>query len=591
MVAAPTVPVNANDEEFKDSSVKSYARLRPRLSGTENGKTWIEDPVELEYTHDKIMNKGRIGSSSSCNKNKVQTLRFFNRVFGPDMNNEEIFQEMVVPMLNNVVKGFPSVLIAYGQTGSGKTYSMLGVGEKSGMGLLDFSTKWLRQRSDNQSITLSAVEVYGIHGTRVAFYDLFKQPRKWIDKMPLKALGMASTMVLNSDEDCKEAILKAHASSHFAPTARNPQSSRGHICFKVTYTKGRKESSFVIVDLAGSEGMSDLKKPTKGSDSDDQPTKFSFEMRKMEAGIIKNGLGELRGMISELKRRKIGKSRGTGLRQLLFEHVTGNTILSFLFTIAPSKMHSTATENTLRVADSVSQIKKKVTRIADKGPKAGAKRLAVQENEWLRKGVELRDLQLMKQKSEIGELKKRLHHVYYLAYLAASKQSWLKPEGEDKPEGEEGAPHPLQVEVDRMRRELDEKERQIQSYKAEMKDMVDRHSEENFLVDSMVSMLAQDLKKKIVDIDMLRKVDQGYRGAADSQLNERRALVFEGHKSDVEYSSTPEVDSVGSETDPENNSPDLSNLAGLRHEALKCLTMRWPVTPEGKTSGCSPSLQ
>jgi len=269
----------------------------------------------------------------------------------------------------------------------------------------------------------------------------------------------------------------------------------------------------------------------------------------------------------------------------LFEHVTGNTILSFLFTIAPSKMHSTATENTLRVADSVSQIKKKVTRIADKGPKAEARRLAVQENEWLRKRVDLQNLQLMKQNTEIGELKKRLHHIYYLAYRAGSKQS------SPKPEGEEGAPHPLQVKLDRMRRELDEKEREIQSLKAEIKDMVDRHSEEKFLVDSMVSMLARDLKKKMVDIDMLRKVDQGYRGfvhasprAADSQFNELRTMVFEGHKSDVEDSSTPEVDSVGSETDPESNSPDLSNVAGLRHEAHKCLTMRWPVTPEGKTS-------
>jgi len=432
---------------------------------------------------------------------------------------------------------------------------------------------------------LSAVEVYGIHGTRVAFYDLFKQPPEWADKTPLKALGRASTMVLSSDEECKEAILKAHASSHFAPTARNPQSSRGHICFKVTYTKGRKESSFVIVDLAGSEGMSDLKKPTKGSfesDADDQPTQCSFETRKMEAGIIKNGLGELRGMITELKRRKLGKARGTGLRQLLFEHVTGNTILSFLFTIAPSKMHSTATENTLRVADSVSQIKKKVTRISDKGPKA-VKPLAARENEWLRKSVELQDLELMKQKTEIEELKKRVHHIYYLAYLAGSKQN-----SPSMPEGEEGAPHPLQVKVDRMRRELEEKERQIQSYKTEIKDMVDRHSEEKFLVDSMVSMLAQDLKKKMVDIEMLRKVDQGYRRAADEQFNELRNLVKEGNKSDFEHTPTPDADSVGSESDPEYNSPDLSNLAGLRHEALKCLTMSWPGTSEGRTSGCSP---
>jgi len=117
----------------------------------------------------------------------------------------------------------------------------------------------------------------------------------------------------------------------------------------------------------------------------------------MEAGIIKNGLGELRGMINELKRRRLQKAKGTGLRQLLFEHVTGNTILSFLFTVAPSQQHADPTENTLRVADSASQIKKQVMRMGKSGPSAKD----ILEN--LRKDISEKDRLLKEARQETSD--------------------------------------------------------------------------------------------------------------------------------------------------------------------------------------------
>jgi len=333
------------------TTVKTYCRIRPRF------EAW-EDKVTLKYTRENVTNTAR----KQASRQDVQTTRFFTEVFGPTENNLNVFNSMVVPMLENVMNGYPSVLIAYGQTGSGKTYSMMGVGSDGQTGILQHSLQWLLGKSETNSIELTAVEVYGIHHTKLEFFDLLVQPDDWASKEPLRSLRQANNLTLTTPHECHDIVYKAHKASHFAPTARNPQSSRGHVAFVVRVkTKGRP-SAFVVVDLAGSEGMDALESPEL------KKQVISYETRKMEAGAIKNGLGELRGMINELKRGKLQKNLGLGLRQLLMEHVTGNTILSFIFTLAPSNQHAIPTENTLRVADSAAQIKKQVTRIAKFGP-------------------------------------------------------------------------------------------------------------------------------------------------------------------------------------------------------------------------------
>jgi len=333
------------------TTVKTYCRIRPRF------EAW-EDKVTLKYTKENVTNTAR----KQASRQDVQTTRFFTEVYGPTDNNKNVFNNMVVPMLENVMNGYPSVLIAYGQTGSGKTYTMMGVGSEGQSGILQHSLQWLLGKSETSSIELTAVEVYGIHQTKLEFFDLLVQPDDWASKEPLRSLRQANNLTLTTPHECHDIVCKAHKASHFAPTARNPQSSRGHVAFIVRVkTKGR-QSAFVVVDLAGSEGMDALESPEL------KKQVISYETRKMEAGAIKNGLGELRGMINELKRGKLQKNLGLGLRQLLMEHVTGNTILSFIFTLAPSNQHAIPTENTLRVADSAAQIKKQVTRIAKLGP-------------------------------------------------------------------------------------------------------------------------------------------------------------------------------------------------------------------------------
>lgn len=45
----------------------------------------------------------------------------FDQVFGPETSQAALFDGMIAPMLDEVVKGFNCTIFAYGQTGTGKT--------------------------------------------------------------------------------------------------------------------------------------------------------------------------------------------------------------------------------------------------------------------------------------------------------------------------------------------------------------------------------------------------------------------------------------------------------------------------------------
>jgi len=50
----------------------------------------------------------------------------FDKVFSPAATQEMVFQEVVSPILDEVMGGFNCTIFAYGQTGTGKTYTMSG---------------------------------------------------------------------------------------------------------------------------------------------------------------------------------------------------------------------------------------------------------------------------------------------------------------------------------------------------------------------------------------------------------------------------------------------------------------------------------
>lgn len=55
----------------------------------------------------------------------------FDRVFGPQAHQEDLFMAVGKRLLTHTLEGYNSCIFVYGQTGSGKTFTMMG--NNSGM--------------------------------------------------------------------------------------------------------------------------------------------------------------------------------------------------------------------------------------------------------------------------------------------------------------------------------------------------------------------------------------------------------------------------------------------------------------------------
>lgn len=60
-------------------------------------------------------------------------------MFGPAAQQKDLYEQAVVPIVNEVLEGFNCTIFAYGQTGTGKTYTMEGECKKSKVGINLFS--------------------------------------------------------------------------------------------------------------------------------------------------------------------------------------------------------------------------------------------------------------------------------------------------------------------------------------------------------------------------------------------------------------------------------------------------------------------
>lgn len=73
----------------------------------------------------------------------------YDHVFDLTSTQEEVFERVGEPVLNNILDGFHGTIMAYGQTSSGKTHTMQGYeSSESGRGLMPRMVRgWVRRSS------------------------------------------------------------------------------------------------------------------------------------------------------------------------------------------------------------------------------------------------------------------------------------------------------------------------------------------------------------------------------------------------------------------------------------------------------------
>ncbi|PIN02856.1 Kinesin-like protein [Handroanthus impetiginosus] len=302
----------------------------------------------------------------------------FDKVFGPNAQQKDLYEQAVVPIVNEVLEGFNCTIFAYGQTGTGKTYTMEGdcMRSKSGLngelppgaGVIPRAVKQIFDTLESQnaeySVKVTFLELYNEEITDLlAPEDLSRVPveDKQKKQLPLMEDGKGGVLVRGLEEEIVTSaseifalLERGSAKRRTAETLLNKQSSRSHSLFSITIhikeatPEGEeliKCGKLNLVDLAGSENIS---------------RSGAREGRAREAGEINKSLLTLGRVISALVEH-LGHVpyRDSKLTRLLRDSLGGRTKTCIIATVSPAVHCLEETLSTLDYAHRAKHIKNK----------------------------------------------------------------------------------------------------------------------------------------------------------------------------------------------------------------------------------------
>ncbi|KAJ4903718.1 putative 125 kDa kinesin-related protein [Raphanus sativus] len=302
----------------------------------------------------------------------------FDKVFGPSSKQKDLYDQAVVPIVNEVLEGFNCTIFAYGQTGTGKTYTMEGECRRSkggpsgglpaGAGVIPRAVKQIFDTLEGQeaeySVKVTFLELYNEEITdllapedisRVSSEDKQKKP------LPLMEDGKGGVLVRGLEEEIVTSaseiftlLERGSSKRRTAETFLNKQSSRSHSLFSITIhikeatPEGEeliKCGKLNLVDLAGSENIS---------------RSGARDGRAREAGEINKSLLTLGRVISALVEH-LGHIpyRDSKLTRLLRDSLGGRTKTCIIATVSPAVHCLEETLSTLDYAHRAKHIRNK----------------------------------------------------------------------------------------------------------------------------------------------------------------------------------------------------------------------------------------
>ncbi|KAI1004421.1 Kinesin-like protein [Podosphaera aphanis] len=293
----------------------------------------------------------------------------FDKVFSSAADQAIIYDDVVTPILEEMLSGYNCTIFAYGQTGTGKTYTMTGDMDET-YGILSDSagiipralhalfTK-LEINDAEWSVKCSFIELYNEELRDLISPDDNARLKIYDDNSNKK--GYSSTIVQGMEEthikSAVEGIKLLQAGSlkrQVAATKCNDLSSRSHTVFTVTaYIKrtGENGEDYIsagklnLVDLAGSENIQ-----RSGAEN----------KRAAEAGLINKSLLTLGRVINALVDRSSHiPYRESKLTRLLQDSLGGRTKTCIIATVSPAKSNLEETISTLDYAFRAKNIRNK----------------------------------------------------------------------------------------------------------------------------------------------------------------------------------------------------------------------------------------
>lgn len=251
-------------QELK-GNIRVMCRVRPVFGNAEGEIAKLKYPdTDKESKELEVM--GKEEKSSLGNVTRKTHSFSFDRVFGPESSNQEVFEE-ISQLVQSALDGYNVCIFCYGQTGAGKTHTM-----SSADGMIPRATHQIYETATNlqekgwtYSMEGSFVEVYNeeIHDLLGSSKDFDKKKheiRHDDQKKQTTVTGLKS-VPLDSPNAVESILKQADNNRSVAATKSNERSSRSHSVFilklvgRNSTTNETSEGTLNLVDLAGSERL------------------------------------------------------------------------------------------------------------------------------------------------------------------------------------------------------------------------------------------------------------------------------------------------------------------------------------------------
>ncbi|KAH9778667.1 kinesin-like protein KIN-14K [Citrus sinensis] len=304
-----------NEVQDLKGNIRVYCRIRPFLPGQTKKQTTIEyigENGELIF-----------GNPSKPGKDGQRMFKF-NKVFGPDATQAEVFSD-TQPLIRSVLDGYNVCIFAYGQTGSGKTYTMHLVFWILAICFLDLHTLGIMSTSQPNGLAVPDASMHPVTSTE--------------DVLELMDIGLKNRAI--------------------GATALNERSSRSHSVVTV-HVRGKDLKTGIplhgnlhLVDLAGSERV-DRSEATGD--------------RLKEAQHINKSLSALGDVIFALAQKSPHVPyRNSKLTQVLQSSLGGQAKTLMLVQLNPDVNSYSESLSTLKFAERVSGVELGAARSSKEG--------------------------------------------------------------------------------------------------------------------------------------------------------------------------------------------------------------------------------
>ncbi|MCO5594318.1 hypothetical protein L7F22_048348 [Adiantum nelumboides] len=370
----PTSPASAMgprsvDYREKDKGVNVQVLLRCRPFNDDEVRTSAPQVVSCNE------NRREVTVNLNIAAKQIDRTFTFDKVFGPQAQQQDLYEQAIIPIVNEVLEGFNCTIFAYGQTGTGKTYTMEGNGRKTKDGTMPVDAgvipravqqivDTLEAQNAEYSMKVTFLELYNEEITDLlAPDDITRTLEERQQKKPLALMedGKGGVLVRGLEEEIVYSaneiynlLERGSAKRRTAETLLNKQSSRSHSIFSITIhikeatPEGEelmKCGKLNLVDLAGSENIS---------------RSGARDGRAREAGEINKSLLTLGRVITALVEH-LGHIpyRDSKLTRLLRDSLGGKTKTCIIATVSPSVHCLEESLSTLDYAHRAKNIKNK----------------------------------------------------------------------------------------------------------------------------------------------------------------------------------------------------------------------------------------